>query len=115
MECSNFEQKTMPADNDKPSNKYDSAYKLTCISLALFIIGIDIPMFLIALDSSVISTAISRVTSNFHSTGSIAWYESSYIFAMCSLQPMAGKSFLKFPHESTYLEYKKILARQHLE
>ncbi|PYH77508.1 MFS general substrate transporter [Aspergillus uvarum CBS 121591] len=49
-----------------------------------------------SLDSSIIATAIPRITSQFNSTGDIGWYGSAYSFAMCALQPIAGKLFASF-------------------
>ena len=90
-------EKCLSPDDDNPSRKDDSAYELTGISLASVIIGLALSIFLMSIDSSIISTAIPRITSQFHSTGDIAWYGSAYSFAMCSLQPMAGKLFSNFP------------------
>lgn len=72
------------------------AYEVTGVSLALVILGLALAIFLMSLDSSIIATAIPRITSQFHSTGDIAWYGSAYSFAMCALQPMAGTVFSQF-------------------
>ena len=73
-----------------------SDYELTGIPLFLVITGLGLSIFLMSLDSSIIATAIPRITSQFNSTGDIAWYGSAYSFAMCALQPMAGKLFGSF-------------------
>lgn len=73
-----------------------SDYELTGISLVLVITGLGLSIFLMSLDSSIIATAIPRITSEFNSTGDIGWYGSAYSFAMCALQPTAGKLFATF-------------------
>ncbi|KAJ5723176.1 hypothetical protein N7488_001211 [Penicillium malachiteum] len=61
-----------PSRDEKPSGQDESAYELTGISLILVIIGLSLSIFLMSLDTSIISTAIPRITSEFHSTGDIA-------------------------------------------
>lgn len=73
-----------------------SDYELTGIPLALVITGLGMSIFLMSLDSSIIATAIPRITSQFNSTSDIGWYGSAYSFAMCALQPIAGKLFASF-------------------
>lgn len=72
-------------------------FELTGLPLALVILGLGLAIFLMSLDSSIIATAIPRITSQFNSTGDIGWYGSAYSFAMCALQPIAGKLFASFP------------------
>ncbi|KAJ5106755.1 hypothetical protein N7456_003430 [Penicillium angulare] len=78
-------------------------YELKGLPLALIIIGLGLAIFLMSLDSSIISTAIPVITSQFNSTGDIAWYGSAYSFAMCALQPIAGKLFGSFPMKGVFL------------
>ncbi|KAJ5869565.1 hypothetical protein N7455_004506 [Penicillium solitum] len=90
---------------DSGSSRTDVAsdYELTGIPLVLVITGLSLSIFLMSLDSSIISTAIPRITSEFNSTGDIGWYGSAYSFAMCALQPIAGKLFGSFPMKVIFL------------
>ncbi|KAJ5413177.1 hypothetical protein N7465_005482 [Penicillium sp. CMV-2018d] len=90
---------------DSDSSRADDAsdYELTGIPLVLVITGLSLAIFLMSLDSSIISTAIPRITSEFNSTGDIGWYGSAYSFAMCALQPIAGKLFGSFPMKVIFL------------
>ena len=72
------------------------AYELHGLPLYLVILGLGIAIFLMSLDYSIIATAIPRITSQFNSTGDIAWYGSAYSFSMCALQPISGKIFSSF-------------------
>ncbi|KAJ5163159.1 Major facilitator superfamily domain general substrate transporter [Penicillium coprophilum] len=78
-------------------------YELTGIPLVLVMTGLGLSIFLMSLDSSIIATAIPRITSQFNSTGDIGWYGSAYSFAMCALQPVAGKLFSSFAMKSMFL------------
>ncbi|KAH8804570.1 major facilitator superfamily domain-containing protein [Xylogone sp. PMI_703] len=80
-----------------------SDFELTGLRLALVIVGLVLAIFLMSLDSSIIATAIPRITSQFNSTGDIGWYGSAYSFAMCALQPIAGKLFASFAIKELFL------------
>ncbi|CAK7225249.1 hypothetical protein SBRCBS47491_005823 [Sporothrix bragantina] len=80
----------------------DTPYELTGLPLALVITGLGMSIFLLSLDSSIVATAIPRITSQFHSTGDISWYGSAYSFAMCALQPMAGSVFMNFNMKASF-------------
>ncbi|CAI7671755.1 unnamed protein product [Penicillium palitans] len=90
---------------DSNSSRTDVAsdYELTGIPLVLVMTGLSLSIFLMSLDSSIISTAIPRITSEFNSTGDIGWYGSAYSFAMCALQPIAGRLFGSFPMKVIFL------------
>jgi hypothetical protein len=79
-----------------------TAYELKGMPLLLVITGLAIAIFLMSLDSSIIATAIPRITTQFNSTGDIAWYGSAYSFSMCALQPISGKIFSSFALKVNY-------------
>lgn len=54
-------------------SKYPRGIKLYLISLALCL-----AVFLVALDQTIIATAIPRITDDFHSLPDVGWYGSSY-------------------------------------
>jgi len=71
-------------------------YELSGIRLLFVMVGMCLAVFLMALDTSIIATAIPRITSHFHSTDDIGWYGSAYALTLCSLQPLAGKLYTIF-------------------
>lgn len=82
---------------DLESSQEDAVpFELTGWKLLLLMIGLGLAIFVISLDSSIIATAIPRITSQFGSTSDIGWYGSAYSFAICALQPTAGKLFGSF-------------------
>ncbi|OQE01714.1 hypothetical protein PENVUL_c041G08133 [Penicillium vulpinum] len=68
--------------------KYPSDIKLTFIFVALCL-----TVFLVALDQTVIATAIPTITSQFHSVEDIGWYGSAFLLTTCSFQLLFGKLY----------------------
>jgi hypothetical protein len=79
-----------------PENAPTPKFELSGLPLALVITGLALAIFLMSLDSSIIATAIPEITARFNSTEDIGWYGSAYSFALCALQPIAGKLFANF-------------------
>ncbi|OCL15219.1 MFS general substrate transporter [Glonium stellatum] len=75
---------------------------LAGIKLYSILIGVSIASFLIAMDASVIATAIPSITSRFHASTDIGWYGAAYPLTMCSLQPLSGKIATIFSLKWTY-------------
>ncbi|KAF7902566.1 hypothetical protein EAF00_002469 [Botryotinia globosa] len=77
---------------------YPEGLKLVTIILALCL-----AIFLVALDQTIISTAIPQITDHFKSTGDIGWYGSSYLLTKAALQPSFGRIYLIFSIKYTFL------------
>ncbi|KAI5814922.1 MFS transporter [Pyronema omphalodes] len=75
------------------------------IKLCVLVFGLSLIILIVALDTSIISTAIPTITSEFKSTTDIGWYGSAYLLTICSLQPLSGKIYSVFPKRSTFLLY----------
>jgi hypothetical protein len=73
-----------------------ATFELAGSKLLLVMIGLGLAIFLMSIDTSIIATAIPRITSQFGSTDDIGWYGSAYSFSTCAMQPIAGKLFAKF-------------------
>jgi len=72
------------------------AFELTGSKLFLVMLGLGLAIFLMSIDTSIIATAVPRITSQFGSVSDIGWYGSAYSFATCAMQPVAGKLFASF-------------------
>ncbi|KAI4687938.1 uncharacterized protein J4E88_003531 [Alternaria novae-zelandiae] len=59
--------------------------------LAILTLGLCLTTFVIALDNTIIATAIPRITTVFNSLEDVGWYGSSYLLTTTSLQPSFGK------------------------
>ena len=60
---------------------YPSGMKLAIITVALCF-----SVFLVALDNTIIATAIPRITDHFGSLNDVGWYGSAYLLTTCALQ-----------------------------
>lgn len=87
-------------DPEEPEDesKYLSGFKLGVLSL-----GLCLTTFVIALDNTIIATAIPKITTVFNSLNDVGWYGSSYLLTTCSLQPSFGKVYTYFDVKYTYL------------
>jgi len=85
-------------DEAEDESKYLSGPKLIILSLGLCLVT-----FVIALDNTIIATAIPKITTVFNSLEDVAWYGSSYLLTTCSLQPSFGKVYTYFDVKWTYL------------
>ncbi|CAK7275127.1 hypothetical protein SEPCBS119000_006521 [Sporothrix epigloea] len=60
-------------------------------------------MFLVSLDRIIISTAIPRITDEFHSIDDIGWYGSAYVLASCSTQLLFGRFYAFYSNKIVFL------------
>jgi hypothetical protein len=79
---------TAPSDDEV---EYPHGLKLTLILFALCC-----SVFLVALDQTIISTAIPKITDQFNSIQDIGWYGSSYLLTATALQPTFGRIYTIF-------------------
>ena len=75
-------------EHDEDVIEYPSGLKLAIISASLCL-----AVFLMALDNTIIATAIPKITDEFQSLGDIGWYASSYLLTTCALQLFFGKLY----------------------
>ncbi len=75
----------LPSAADQEA-EYPSGLKLGLITLALCL-----SVFLVALDNTIIATAIPKITDHFNSLGDVGWYGSAYLLTTCALQLFFGK------------------------
>ncbi|KAL6815036.1 major facilitator superfamily domain-containing protein [Trichoderma sp. SZMC 28015] len=90
-----------PAETEIPSDQPS----LSPAAVAFILLGLSLPVFLIALDTSIVATAIPYITDRFQSTKDIGWYGSAYFLALCSLQPLSGKLYATFSLKWTFLTF----------
>ena len=71
--------------------------------LAILTFGLCLATFVVALDNTIIATAIPRITTVFNSLNDVGWYGSSYLLTTTSLQPSFGKIYTYFNVKWTYI------------
>ncbi|RDL40133.1 Uncharacterized protein BP5553_00112 [Venustampulla echinocandica] len=75
-----------------PSDAYPSGTKLAVLVLALMV-----SIFLVALDMTIVATAIPRITQDFSSLEDIGWYGSAFFLTISSFAQLWGKVYTYFP------------------
>ena len=92
------EQEIAALDNMVDDTEYPSGFKLAIITTALCF-----SVFLVALDNTIIATAIPKITDHFHALNDVGWYGSAYLLTTCSFQLMFGKFYTFFPIKWVFL------------
>ncbi|KAI0885866.1 putative MFS transporter [Annulohypoxylon maeteangense] len=73
--------------------------------LVSILVAVTLAYFLAMLDTSIVATAIPRITTEFHSLSDIGWYGSAYQLASCALQPLSGRIYTNFSTKWTFLAF----------
>ncbi|CAG8040818.1 unnamed protein product [Penicillium salamii] len=71
--------------------------------LVPILIGLCFQSFCIALDNTVLSTAVPKITEQFNSLGDISWYASAYLLTTCAVTLPFGKIYTYYSTKWTYL------------
>ncbi|GAB5592217.1 hypothetical protein Unana1_07117 [Umbelopsis nana] len=81
------------ADNDKNYMfpPVEVGIPLTKLQWALTFIGLSLSLFLAAVDTTIVSTAIPKIGSDFEALEKASWIATAYILSFDSFQPMYGK------------------------
>lgn len=90
-------------DKDESAAPDDDSKYLSGFKLAILSVGLCLTTFVIALDNTIIATAIPKITTVFNSLEDVGWYGSSYLLTTTSLQPSFGKIYTYFDVKYTYL------------
>jgi MFS family permease len=90
-------------DKDPSPTPEDESQYLHGPKLAILSLGLCLTTFVIALDNTIIATAIPKITTVFNSLEDVGWYGSSYLLTTTSLQPSFGKVYTYFDVKYTYL------------
>jgi MFS family permease len=73
------------------------------VRLVLITVGLVLSIFLAALDSTIIATAIPSITTEFGSISNIAWYGSSYSITNTAFQSAWGKAYQYFNLKAVFM------------
>ncbi|EDU45322.1 AraJ, Arabinose efflux permease [Pyrenophora tritici-repentis] len=88
----------VPTEEEEDSFEYPTKWKLAAISIALCL-----SVFCMALDNTIIATAIPRITDDFKALNDVGWYGSSYLLTTCATQLFYGKLYTFFSIKWVYL------------
>ncbi|RVD90246.1 uncharacterized protein DFL_001221 [Arthrobotrys flagrans] len=81
----------------KPQQKQSKAKTI------LVFISVFLSMFLVALDRTIISTAIPQITDEFNSITDVGWYGSAYLLTCCAFQLLLGKVYTLYSVKAVLL------------
>ncbi|PVH89679.1 MFS general substrate transporter [Cadophora sp. DSE1049] len=73
------------------------------LKLWIILSALCLAVFLVALDQTIISTAIPKITDRFKSIQDIGWYGSSYLLTATALQPTFGRIYTIFDIKYTFM------------
>src|SRR5271170_5636239 len=93
---------TVSTDAGEPGEEDESKYP-KAFALAILTFGLCMATFVVALDNTIIATAIPKITTVFNSLNDVGWYGSSYLLTTTSLQPSFGKIYTFFNVKWTYI------------
>lgn len=93
----NAEAQETEAESE-PEPEYPGNFRLT-----LIVFAIALAMLLLGLDCTIFSTAIPKVTDEFHALADVGWYASGYMLTFCAFQLAWGKVYTFYPIRWTYL------------
>ncbi|KAJ6554846.1 putative efflux pump antibiotic resistance protein [Mycena capillaripes] len=71
--------------------------------LALLILALGLSVFLVALDNTIITTAIPKITDEFSSLNDVGWYGSAYLLTTAATQLSFGKLYTFLPIKWVYV------------
>ncbi|KAI8936024.1 hypothetical protein NX059_007526 [Plenodomus lindquistii] len=90
---------TGPAAGEEDDDfEYPTKMKLAAITVALCL-----SVFCMALDNTIIATAIPRITDQFKALNDVGWYGSSYLLTTCATQLIYGKFYTYYSIKWVYL------------
>ena len=71
--------------------------------LAVIMFGLCLAVFCVALDNTIIATAIPRITDDFYALQDVGWYASAYLLTTCAFQLFYGKLYARFDIKIVFL------------
>ncbi|KAL3440264.1 major facilitator superfamily domain-containing protein [Aspergillus insuetus] len=78
---------------------------ITGLNLIATLGCLTLVVYLMLLDTSIVSTAIPRITTTFHSLNDVGWYGTAYLVANCGVQPLSGKMYTYFNSKWTFIGF----------
>lgn len=88
---------------EKAGDDQDEIEYPTGIKFAIITASLCLAVFLMALDNTIIATAIPKITDEFKSLGDVGWYASAYLLTTCALQLFFGKLYTFYSIKWTFL------------
>ncbi|CAN8097747.1 unnamed protein product [Discula destructiva] len=71
--------------------------------LFFIVIALVLSIFLVALDMTIVATAIPKITDEFHGLSDVSWYSSAFFMTLGGFQSAWGKAYKYFPLKTSFL------------
>ncbi|KAF2024965.1 MFS general substrate transporter [Setomelanomma holmii] len=88
-------EQTQTTEGQTQGHDADSHY-LSRWPLAFLVMALMASSFMLALDNTILATAIPQITSDFQSLNDIGWYGAAYLITQMSLLPSSGRIYTLF-------------------
>src|SRR6201996_626376 len=79
------------SDLGREISRIDTSDYPSAFPLAMILVALACSVFLVALDTTIVATAIPRITDQFHSLDQVGWYGSGFFLTIGSFQATWGK------------------------
>ncbi|KAJ7229759.1 major facilitator superfamily domain-containing protein [Mycena haematopus] len=76
---------------------------LSGVRLVVLMFALGLSVFLVALDNTIIDTAVPKITDEFNSLKDVGWYSSAYLLTTAGTQLLFGKFYTHFSIKRVYL------------
>ncbi|KAJ5568814.1 MFS transporter [Penicillium hetheringtonii] len=87
-------EESVSPDSPNPNNPAAGASKdISSAKLVPLTIALCLAAFCLALDATILATAIPKITNEFNSLDDVGWYGSSFLFTNCTVQLLFGKLY----------------------
>ncbi|KAH7062485.1 major facilitator superfamily domain-containing protein [Macrophomina phaseolina] len=80
-----------------------SSEQPTGLKLFFIVVAVICSIFLVALDMTIVATAIPKITDEFRSLDQVGWYGSAFFLTLGAFQSTWGKAYKYFPLKMTFL------------
>lgn len=84
-------------------SQVDTSDYPTKFPLAMIVVALCLAVFMMALDMTIVATAIPKITDQFHSLDQVGWYGSAFFLTVAAFQSTWGKAFKYFPLKIAFL------------
>ena len=94
---------TTPDEAEQDLSRIDTADYPRAFKLFFIVVALVLSIFLVALDMTIVATAIPRITDEFHSLDQVGWYGSAFFLTVGAFQSTWGKAYKYSPLKTTFL------------
>ena len=92
------QQNTLEEPTTRKLDRYPTGWRL-----ALIVLCLTLGSLLVAVDTTIISVAIPRISTDFKAMDDVGWYGSAYLATLTAFQPSMGNIYKSFSPKAAYL------------